>query len=75
MDLPSDQQSCMSQLTPSTYKLSNFSISAWEYEAPTTSPGSRVGFGGDTSLRPSEERFFQKGDADLSDPSQRIVPK
>ena len=48
-----------------TYKLSNFSISAWEYEAPTTKPGSRLCFFGDESRRPSEARLLQKGEAVL----------
>jgi len=57
--LPVDQEECQ------TYKLSNFSISAWEYEAPTTNPGSRLCFFGDKSRRPSDVRLRQKGEADL----------
>jgi hypothetical protein len=48
-----------------TYRLSNFIMSAWEYEAPTTKPGSRAGFFGEGSRRPSEVRPRQKGEADL----------
>jgi hypothetical protein len=56
-----------------TCKLLNFNTSAWEYEAPTTSPGSRDCFFGEESRRPSEVRLRQNGEADLEVPGQRIA--
>jgi hypothetical protein len=48
-----------------SYNESRFNISAWEYEAPTTSFDSGAGFFGDESRRLFEGRLRQKGEADL----------
>jgi hypothetical protein len=40
-------------------------MSAWEYEAPTTIPGSLGLFFGEASRVPSDVRLLQNGDEDL----------
>jgi hypothetical protein len=47
------------------YNESNFSISACEYDAPTTIFGSRPDFLGDEARRVTEGRVRQKGEFDL----------
>jgi hypothetical protein len=48
-----------------SYNESRFNISAWEYEAPTTSLDSGAGLFGEESRRLFEGRLRQNGEADL----------
>lgn len=59
--------SCSPENSLRPYRLSNLIISACEYAAPTTRPGSRADcFLGDGSRRPSAVRVRQKGEEDLA---------
>ena len=53
-----------------TNRLSNASMSACEYDAPTTNPGSRACFTGEEFRRPLEVLLRQNGE-DVLDSSQR----